>query len=252
MTNLPAALALLRAGFSIVPLRPRAKRPMVPWVEFQRRRATEDEALAWWRSIPEAGVGIVCGRVSSLIVLDEDPRNGGTTSLHALPVSKGPTVRTGGGGRHLYFALNGEQVSKVGALLPGVDLLGDGALATAPPSVHPNGKTYSWEPGCALGDVPLPSLPFWLRGLLSDRRRAAGRPAAHLFSSGAIPHTVEELLGRLEGIRRTATGWTARCPAHADHDPSLSVGVGQGGRLLLHCFAGCRFDEILTTLKRQV
>lgn len=52
----------------------------------------------------------------------------------------------------------------------------------------------------------------------------------------------------LGGIRKTATGWSAKCPAHADHGPSLSIRISEDGRLLLHCFAGCRLEEILAAL----
>jgi hypothetical protein len=40
-----------------------------------------------------------------------------------------------------------------------------------------------------------------------------------------------------------------RCPAHADRRPSLSVADGRDGRLLLRCFAGCAFDDILAALR---
>jgi len=56
---------------------------------------------------------------------------------------------------------------------------------------------------------------------------------------------VEVLLGRLEGVRPAGPhSWVARCPAHDDRDPSLSVSV-KDGRVLLHCFAGCGPDEVL-------
>jgi len=37
----------------------------------------------------------------------------------------------------------------------------------------------------------------------------------------------------------------ALCPAHDDHDPSLSVSEGDGGKVILHCFAGCELEAIL-------
>lgn len=40
------------------------------------------------------------------------------------------------------------------------------------------------------------------------------------------------------------------CPAHADRSPSLSVSTGRDGRLLLHCFAGCEFRDVLAKLSR--
>ena len=41
----------------------------------------------------------------------------------------------------------------------------------------------------------------------------------------------------------------ARCPAHRDRLPSLSIAEGRDGRVLLHCFAGCSTDAILAALK---
>jgi hypothetical protein len=49
--------------------------------------------------------------------------------------------------------------------------------------------------------------------------------------------------------RHTGNGkWQARCPAHQDRSPSLSIGVGRDGRALVHCFAGCPLDSILRAL----
>lgn len=39
-----------------------------------------------------------------------------------------------------------------------------------------------------------------------------------------------------------------QCPAHRDTAPSLSIGVGVDGRVLLHCYAGCLVQEVLTAL----
>jgi hypothetical protein len=47
------------------------------------------------------------------------------------------------------------------------------------------------------------------------------------------------------GLRRTGTGWQARCPAHEDRRASLNVSEGEEGRALIHCFAGCSFEEVL-------
>jgi len=41
----------------------------------------------------------------------------------------------------------------------------------------------------------------------------------------------------------------ACCPAHGDKHPSLSVGTGGNGQLLLNCHAGCEFRDILTALR---
>src|SRR5262249_51023915 len=49
-------------------------------------------------------------------------------------------------------------------------------------------------------------------------------------------------------VKRVGEGWQATCPAHEDRSPSLAVGVGRDGRVLLHCHAGCELDVILAAL----
>ena len=61
--------------------------------------------------------------------------------------------------------------------------------------------------------------------------------------------STETLLSRLEHVRRTGAGrWQARCPAHDDRGPSLSIRELDDERLLLHCFAGCPIDQVVGAL----
>jgi len=53
------------------------------------------------------------------------------------------------------------------------------------------------------------------------------------------------ILAKLQGVRQTGSGWTAQCPAHEDQRASLSVGLGDDGRTLLHCHAGCPVETIV-------
>lgn len=56
--------------------------------------------------------------------------------------------------------------------------------------------------------------------------------------------TLTDLLPQLEAVRARGTDrYTARCPAHPDRSPSLSVSEGERG-ILLKCWAGCSLDEI--------
>ncbi|MDT8342153.1 MAG: AAA family ATPase [Longimicrobiales bacterium] len=59
--------------------------------------------------------------------------------------------------------------------------------------------------------------------------------------------TAEELAHRLKA-RRSGKEWQAKCPAHEDRKPSLSIGAGRDGRVLLKCHAGCETDAILDAL----
>jgi hypothetical protein len=60
--------------------------------------------------------------------------------------------------------------------------------------------------------------------------------------------TIDEILGRLDRVKRTGTGWLARCPAHRDRAPSLSIAEGDDGRVLLKCHAGCTVQDIVSAL----
>lgn len=61
--------------------------------------------------------------------------------------------------------------------------------------------------------------------------------------------SVAKLLSSLAHVKKAGTGkWSARCPAHQDRGPSLSVRELEDGRVLLHCFAGCSTDDVLVSL----
>lgn len=60
--------------------------------------------------------------------------------------------------------------------------------------------------------------------------------------------TAHELAAALKG-RRTGTSWMARCPAHDDSEPSLSIRHSQTGKILVHCFAGCAQDDVIAALR---
>ncbi len=59
--------------------------------------------------------------------------------------------------------------------------------------------------------------------------------------------TAADIADLLHG-KRCGAGWMARCPAHDDRTPSLSIDMGRDGRVLLHCHAGCSYDAVVTAL----
>ena len=166
-TTEQAALDYLARGWSVIPVRERAKRPAVPWKRYQRKCVTEKTLHDWFRRSPDFNVAIVTGGLSGLVVLDVDPRHGGNESLRDLEREHGALPNTmesitGGGGRHVYFSHPGGVVKNRTNIEPGIDLRGDGGCIVAPPSVHPSGKRYRWKRGHAPEDVSLAPLPDWL------------------------------------------------------------------------------------------
>lgn len=56
---------------------------------------------------------------------------------------------------------------------------------------------------------------------------------------------IEAFLSRLSQVRKTGPeNWIACCPAHRDKRPSMTIREVEDGRILVHCFAGCSFEEI--------
>src|SRR5258708_7608849 len=55
---------------------------------------------------------------------------------------------------------------------------------------------------------------------------------------------LDKVLAHLKGVRTSLRGWKACCPAHAAREPSLSIGLGEQGQVLLKCFAGCPIERI--------
>lgn len=62
---------------------------------------------------------------------------------------------------------------------------------------------------------------------------------------------IDNFLSRLDGVKQTTGGWTAKCPAHEDDNPSLSVAV-MGGKILVKCHAGCSTDSVLAALNLKM
>lgn len=181
---LAAALAAAGRGWSVLPMRPCAKAPLVPWLELQERRAHADEIRGWFERWPDANVGVVTGAISGLVVVDVDPAHGGRDSLADLEAEIGqlpPTVEviTGGRGRHLYFAHPGGTVPNRAGVLPGIDVRGDGGSLAMPPSVHPSGRKYRWMSGRSPDDLAPARMPTALVTRIRRRLPAAGYTLPH-------------------------------------------------------------------------
>ena len=58
-------------------------------------------------------------------------------------------------------------------------------------------------------------------------------------------------IARALGGRKAGGGWTARCPAHDDSNPSLSISDGGDGKVLVHCHAGCDQAHLIDALRSR-
>ena len=208
-SSLAAALQFADYHWSVIPMRAHDKRPLIKWLEYQRRLATANEINEWYRRWPTANVGIVTGSISGLVVLDIDPRHGGEQSLAQWEKAYEPLpltleARTGGGGRHLYFQHPGGVIHNRVGIAPGIDLRGDGGCVVAPPSIHSSGEAYTWVMGHEPGTLALAELPGWLSTLVKSEARSPGHNPDHWrqvvktgVAEGVRNNTLASLSGHL-------------------------------------------------------
>ena len=151
------ALIMAKQGWKVFPV---AKGDKIPLIEDWPNRATDDQLTihGWWSDYPDANIGVVTGVRSGLWVLDVDGEDGEIT-LEALERQHGELPHTlyahTGKGRHFYFDHADGIRNTARKLGFGLDTRGDGGYVLAPPSLHPNGKTYTWgDPDTAVAQAP--------------------------------------------------------------------------------------------------
>ena len=162
MDSLSCALGYHDCGFSVFPLRPKSKRPLMRWARYQEERADKATICQWYSDWPNAGVAIIAGEVSGgLVVLDVDNYDFVNWLLEKDRVSLLNTwvVKTGSGKLHVYF--RSHERCHTTKLYTGdtflADIRADGqgsngpSYLAAPPTVHPDTDVpyehFLWWPG---------------------------------------------------------------------------------------------------------
>src|ERR1700687_5500140 len=64
--------------------------------------------------------------------------------------------------------------------------------------------------------------------------------------------TIQEVRDRRDEVKEHDDYWTAKCPAHEDNHPSLSIKSGREGRILLKCHTGCPLSDIAGSIGFKV
>lgn len=205
---LTEALELAALGWRVFPLN--GKQPATRH-GFHDASDDYDVIDAWWTRMPDANIGIALP--PGIIVLDIDPRHGGTAGLSALTREHGQLPETAvvitgrrDGGSHIYLNCPTERLTQ--ARLPdGVDLRAGGKhYVVAPPSLHPDtGWEYEWfNP-----DVPIATAPRWVVDLL--RQPIAPTAPSTRETTGATAAGLLDFVATLApGNRNNGLYWAAR------------------------------------------
>ena len=149
------ALNYARRFNAVIPIAERGKVPLIrDWTRNYLR--TETEVLECWTKWPTANIGLPTGQASGgILVIDFDnkPEIGinGLESLRNWEMETGKklpdetwTSITGGGGCHWFYHTD-KPIQSFSCASLGVDVRADGGQVILPPSVHANGRRYTWE-----------------------------------------------------------------------------------------------------------
>jgi hypothetical protein len=203
------ARELAAAGWAVLPCRPSGAHAKSPHTPHGHLDATTDpkQIAEWWTRWPDAMIGAAVP--STRIVIDIDPRNGG--SLDELEALTGPLPATltvhsgrGDGGRHLYYRRPCGELTST-RLPAGIDLKVNG-YCILPASLHPvAGKPYVWEVH------QVHPLPHAVRELLRPAPRPMEVRCLQESSAGLVRTVVDAKVGN----RNRALFWSACRAAEA-------------------------------------
>lgn len=208
------ALDYLNRGFSVIPLQNKQGVPGIGWGWAETTYATKDQINQWFTT-EKYQVGIVCGKISSVVVVDVDSPE----ALEAC-ITRGfpdtPKVETSRG-HHYYFKWPGEYVKTLAPLtknlpkdqqIPDLDIRGDGGCIVAPPSIHEGGHQYVWCDGYSLDDLPLAELPKWILEIANGRTTVPADQKSGMIKDGGRNCQMASIAGslRYQGLGGQALG----------------------------------------------
>ena len=253
----------LAAGLRLVPLLPRGKRPYAAKVPdiltgWQIRYInSEDEWRDFLSVHPMCNVGTQWPGVQ----IDIDAPEAQTwAEKHGLQNKCDVwTIITGRGTRYLFAPSTTQFSTVIDASHLRPDFLAPGRLAVLPPSVHPNGKVYTWLDGRSPTDIPyrtLPQMPLDLADGWSSCVQLLTRVNLNTAAPSWLALVFESICEHLrhEGhhLRQMNSGSVVTsCPFHDDRHPSFSFHPERGWI----CFAGCgkgRLTELAAKLGIRV
>lgn len=161
------------------------KHPIVPsWKEFQQHLPTVQQIESWYRQYPDANAAELTG--NGEVVIDID-RPG------VEPEFATRTVRTGGGGLHLYFTSNKPWKNSAKG---DIHVRGEGGYVLIPPSTHSSGGCYSYLDEGKARPIERAAIRLIDPEAIfhGSRHDAAGRFIGHLFKTGKNVHEVRKEL----------------------------------------------------------
>jgi hypothetical protein len=149
------ALWLIACGCSVIPIRPRDKKPLAEalpvnaegkseWKEFQNRIATPEEVDRWFEIEPDANIALVCGKISGVVAVDVDGEKGQEWFGANMPKPNWFQYTSTEHKFHAFYKHPGgdTHIPPKVRIVEEVDVRGDGSYVIFSPSIHATGVKY--------------------------------------------------------------------------------------------------------------
>ncbi len=183
------------------------------------RKPTDEEITDWWLEYPDAQIGLACGRLSGITVIDIDLKTDKAKypdfilepaeDLQArwcLSVSS----QTGSGGRHVFCKYRDIQNSAK-EVHPQIDIKSDRGYVILPPSLHESGRLYQWDPLLSWSEDNLQNLARFPDALYNAPKRAETKEWLSIVQGvgqGSRNVSAAKLIGKLLWQFTPTEAWT--------------------------------------------
>lgn len=217
-------------NWSIIPLLPGAKKPLVRWKPYQDTAPSDVLITDWWTRFLDAGICLILGPVSGIVAVDVDSSEAEQV-LFDLLGGEPKTRKTISGSmkpgkaHYLFRCPNFPTNAKYTPLHKSLELRGHGGYVVLPPSLHPSGNRYAWaDPEAEIAELPPALADIWRNnprfgGRNDSSRRDRPFEAASPQSPIIVPNSSRTLLSllRLGGLAKSTRDWLFGRFAHADN-----------------------------------
>jgi hypothetical protein len=197
----------------------------------------------WWRKEPNANIGLACGEISGVHVVDLDVKadgNGWDTLKRMAEYSQvmPETIRqeTPRGGAHFLFKTDDPPPNK-NNFEPGIDIRSNGYYIVVAPSIHPNGGQYKWATGFAPWEHGLADFPDFFRAKKVEPKWSKEDCVPVPYETATSQDVIERARAYLAKCDPAVQGmrghnkllWAAICMVHG-----FQLSDGQAFSLLAH------------------
>ncbi|HZV47857.1 MAG TPA: bifunctional DNA primase/polymerase [Thermodesulfovibrionales bacterium] len=253
MNNLEAALGYANRGMKIFP----CNTDKTPRTKNGLKNATCDieQIKKWWTEYPEASIGLPCGEVNGVWVLDIDMPDG-LKSLAVIEkknerIPKTLTQRTGGGGVQYFWKWNGHEIrNSTSKLGKNIDVRGVGGYVILPPSSHPSGNQYEW-----ITKVASIVAPEWMSNLAVkpiEQKQNNSNASVSSYGQTALAGEMIKIAGAGEGTRNDTLNEAAFSLGQLVAGGELSIVEVEASLLGAAIGKGLHMKEARATIKSGI